>query len=466
MVAVTPDNFYKKGRVVLAFLVLVFAAALAQAQVFTSSLLGNRPASSGQAGAQGVALVWLDGSQLSYALFSFGTDAPTAAHIHQGRAGQEGPVTVNLNPSFSALSGAFVATGSLTLSDDTAASLRNDPGGFYLNVHNAEFSDGALRGQLGTGETILHLPVVADVPGLPPSLFRTAASITNFSDAQAEVWAEWYPASRTARAAPAAVTRFALPARGTAVFANLVSELFAASGRGAVRLLSPAPIAAAVNIFNDQRASGGGTFGQFAQGVTPGQALSRGVLPYNLHRPKSDGTGWRTNFGWFNPGPQAIELQVHVFRPDGTVAGSKSLTLQPWSNDLLACGDSNGYVPAAACNATNFTVAFSASAPALLSSSVVDNLTDDGLYQPAQPAPEEFVSPPTPANHPPTVTITSPAGNVTVQTGQVVNWVASATDPDGDSVTIVWDLGDGVTDTTNSLSVSHAWANAGTFTAP
>lgn len=585
MISVTTEKSCKKRTTALTFAVFLLAAALAQGQVFTSSLLGSRPASSGQAGAQGVVLVWLDGSQLHYALFYFGEQAPTAAHIHQGRAGQEGPVTVNFNPSFSALADAFVATGSLALSDDVAASLRSDPGGFYVNVHtasfpagiargqlageaaglehfvttltgdrerptagdpdgfgvalvvprggsafyylrvkniasptaahihqgkagesgsvvlnfnpsfsngvavgavslpaelaasvrqapsdyyvnvhNAEFPAGAVRGQLGSGETVLSLPVVADVPGLPPSLFRTAASITNLSDAQAEVWAEWYPASRAARAAPASVTRFAIPARGTALFANLVSELFGASGRGAVRLLSPAPIAAAVNIFNDQRASGGGTFGQFAQGLTPGQALTRGVLPYNLHRPKTDGTGWRTNFGWFNPAPQAVELQVRVFRPDGTLAGTGSLTLQPWSNDLLACGDANGYVPAAACSATNFTVAFSASAPVLLYSSVVDNLTDDGLYQPAQPAPDEFVSPPPPANHPPTVAITSPAGNVTVQTGQAVNFVASASDPDGDSLTIVWDFGDGVSDTTNSLSVSHAWANEGSFT--
>lgn len=568
----------------LFFGIFLFSAA-SWGQVFTGSLLGARPGSSGDAASVGVALVELSGTTVSYALFYFGSESPTAAHIHQATAGQTGSIVVNLAPSFSAISGGFVATGVVPASPEVASAIRENPAGFYVNVHTpafpggaaraqlageaagvehwvttllgarerpnvgdadgngvalviprgdqayfylrvgntqpptaahihrgkagevgsvvlsfaptfnggvavgavslaatlageiranpegfyvnvhtADFPAGAVRGQLTTGESVIHVPVVADVSGLPPSLFRTAGTVTNFSDQQAEVWAEWYPASREARTAPVKVQRFAVPARGTAVFNNLVSELFAASGRGAVRFYSSAKVAVAVNIFNDQRPSGG-TFGQFAQGLTLAEGLTRGVLPYNRHQAKTTGSGWRTNFGWFNPSPQSVTLQVRVVRPDGSTAASKTVTLQPWSNDLLACGDGNGYVPSAACSDNNFTVAFAASSPVFLYSSVVDNITDDGLYQPAQAAPEEFVNPPAPGNNPPTVTITTPASDVTVQVGQTVNFTASASDPDGDTLTVVWNFGDGVTDTTNSLSVSHAYAAAGTYTA-
>ncbi|MEW5877070.1 MAG: CHRD domain-containing protein [Acidobacteriota bacterium] len=572
----------KACRVVL---VLFLFAASSWGQVFTGSLLGTRPQSSGDAASSGVFLVELTGNTVTYAIFYFGSQSPTAAHIHQGTAGQTGSIVVDLAPSFTALGGGFAATGTVTATPDVASAIRANPAGyyvnvhtsafpggaaraqlaseasgvehwvtmlsgarerptvgdpdgngvalvvprsdqalyylrvsntqpptgahihrgkageagsivlslsptfnngvavgavslsatlageirtnpegFYVNVHTADFPGGAVRGQLTTGESVVHVPVAADVPGLPPSLFRTAGTVTNFSDAEAEVWAEWYPSSREARSAPAKVQRFAVPARGTAVFNNLVSELFAASGRGAVRFYSPAKIAVAVNIFNDQRPSGG-TFGQFAQGLAVSEALTRGVLPYNRHQAKTTGSGWRTNFGWFNPSPQAVTLQVQVVRPDGTTAGSKTVTLQPWSNDLLACGDGNGYVPSAACSDNNFTVAFTASSPVFLYSSVVDNVTDDGLYQPAQTAPEEFVNPPAPGNNPPTVTITSPASDITVQVGQNVSFTATASDPDGDTLTVLWNFGDGVTDSTNSLSVSHAYATAGTYTA-
>jgi hypothetical protein len=585
MVSVTKEKTFKKSPLWL-FLFLAFPyAGLSQLPTWTPSLLGTRPGSSGQSAATGVGLLQLEGTSLTYALFYFGSEAPTAAHIHQGRGGEEGPVFVNLNPTFASLGSAFVAYGSVSLEANQANALRNDPAGFYVNVHTptlpagaargqlageaagvehwlaslvgeeerpnagdpdgrglallipsgttlfyflrvrdiapptaahihrgrsgqagevaltfpssfadgvalgtatlpsslaeeirrspesfyvnvhtADYPGGALRGQLSTGETVLNLPVVAEVPGLPPSLFRTAGTITNLSNQEAEVWAEWYPASREARTAPAKVTRLAIPSRGTASFDNLLQQLFGVSGRGAVRLVSPAPIAAGVNIFNDQRSSGKGTFGQFAQGLPLDQALVQGVLTYNTHRPKTEGSGWRTNFGWFNPSPQPVTLEVRVLRPDGTAAASKTLTLQPWSNDLLACGDSNGLVPASACSSTNFTVAFSASAPVFLYSSVVDNLTDDGLYQPAQAAPLDFVLPPAPPNHPPSVTITNPAGTITVQTGQMVSFVAAASDPDGDSLTITWDFGDGVRDTSNSLSVAHAYATAGQYT--
>jgi hypothetical protein len=77
-----------------------------------------------------------------------------AAHIHMAPAGSNGPVVVNLDPptdgfSFDCVSeGDVLANGMPVFAGVTAAQVLDDPSGFYVNVHNAEFPAGAIRGQL------------------------------------------------------------------------------------------------------------------------------------------------------------------------------------------------------------------------------------------------------------------------------------------------------------------------------
>jgi hypothetical protein len=63
----------------------------------------------------------------------------TAAHIHAGPKGVTGPVVVPLEP---------YRAGCVDTRRRTARFIRQHPGEFYVNVHNAEFPAGALRGQL------------------------------------------------------------------------------------------------------------------------------------------------------------------------------------------------------------------------------------------------------------------------------------------------------------------------------
>ena len=67
-----------------------------------------------------------------------------AAHIHAGRPGKNGPVSVALAaPSW------FGSVATCTqLSGKLARRLRDDPGRYYVNVHSSAHPDGALRGQL------------------------------------------------------------------------------------------------------------------------------------------------------------------------------------------------------------------------------------------------------------------------------------------------------------------------------
>jgi hypothetical protein len=65
-------------------------------------------------------------------------------HIHDGDVGVGGPIVVNLT---SALNG---GPRCVTADQTILRQIRRDPAGFYCNIHNTPFPNGALRGQLET----------------------------------------------------------------------------------------------------------------------------------------------------------------------------------------------------------------------------------------------------------------------------------------------------------------------------
>ncbi len=82
--------------------------------------------------------------QLCYTLRVRDIQPATAAHIHEAPAGSAGPVTVTLIAPTGGSS-----QGCVTISRDEALDIIRNPEDYYVNVHNAEFPGGALRGQLG-----------------------------------------------------------------------------------------------------------------------------------------------------------------------------------------------------------------------------------------------------------------------------------------------------------------------------
>ena len=67
----------------------------------------------------------------------------TAAHIHVGDAGVAGPVVVTLSPPTSG-----VSEGCQDVPKELAQTIKSNPEHYYVNVHNAEYLKGAIRGQL------------------------------------------------------------------------------------------------------------------------------------------------------------------------------------------------------------------------------------------------------------------------------------------------------------------------------
>jgi hypothetical protein len=68
----------------------------------------------------------------------------SGAHIHEGVAGENGPVVVPLVPP----DANGVSSGCTHVSRELALAIIQDPENYYVNVHNMDFPDGALRGQL------------------------------------------------------------------------------------------------------------------------------------------------------------------------------------------------------------------------------------------------------------------------------------------------------------------------------
>lgn len=81
--------------------------------------------------------------QLCYTLRVSGIEPARAAHIHLAPVGVAGPVFVGLTAPTSGSSGACIP-----ITRERAMAIIRDPSAYYVNVHNAPYPGGALRGQL------------------------------------------------------------------------------------------------------------------------------------------------------------------------------------------------------------------------------------------------------------------------------------------------------------------------------
>jgi hypothetical protein len=143
-------------------LVGIFVASHAMAQgrgpgrppFFAVLLGGNEVTDDGEANAgdtdgvgSATVLINVDSGTLCFGLTVNNIGQPTAAHIHRGRAGVNGPVVV----PFTAPASGDPGASSDCIPDvdpDLLSEIRNSQGNFYVNVHTEAFPGGAIRGQL------------------------------------------------------------------------------------------------------------------------------------------------------------------------------------------------------------------------------------------------------------------------------------------------------------------------------
>jgi hypothetical protein len=99
----------------------------------------------GDADGSGSARITLDETkgEVCYELTVENIETANAAHIHTGAAGSAGGVAVPLEAPSEGTSKNCVQADAKVVQD-----IRENPANYYVNVHNAEFPQGAVRGQL------------------------------------------------------------------------------------------------------------------------------------------------------------------------------------------------------------------------------------------------------------------------------------------------------------------------------
>lgn len=112
---------------------------------------GNRLA--GDPNGRGEAYVFgIDGdpTTLCYVLTVDKIGTAAMAHIHEGAAGTNGPVVVNLAAPADGNAADCLTEGEAGkfVGDQTVAEILANPGNYYVNVHNSTYPGGAIRGQL------------------------------------------------------------------------------------------------------------------------------------------------------------------------------------------------------------------------------------------------------------------------------------------------------------------------------
>ena len=81
---------------------------------------------------------------ISYELSVSNIDPATAAHIHVGAAGVNGPLVITLAAPTSGSSSGTI----MNLDRELLKAIIKNPENYYVNVHNSMYPAGAIRGQL------------------------------------------------------------------------------------------------------------------------------------------------------------------------------------------------------------------------------------------------------------------------------------------------------------------------------
>jgi hypothetical protein len=126
----------------------VVAAMVAMVPASASSAIpmnGGQEADRGDAGGHGFFSYTLEGTEFCWTLSWQGIDDPLAGHVHVAPRQVAGPIVIDLDTDGV---GGPDTSGCREISSTLAEAIAADPGAYYVNVHNAAFPAGAIRGQL------------------------------------------------------------------------------------------------------------------------------------------------------------------------------------------------------------------------------------------------------------------------------------------------------------------------------
>jgi CHRD domain len=127
--------------IALAVAVASASGALMKGGSLHATLTGKAEKPKGDPDGRGTAEVKINGTSVCWEIKASKVGTLMAAHIHKGGPGVAGPVVVPFGA-------AYKSKGCVKAPAAVAAAIQKSPGAYYVNVHNAKYPAGALRGQL------------------------------------------------------------------------------------------------------------------------------------------------------------------------------------------------------------------------------------------------------------------------------------------------------------------------------
>lgn len=164
------------------------------------------------------------------------------------------------------------------------------------------------------------LPVIANLPGLNGTVWRSDVSVLNVGDSDTNVMFQLFPeiVGGAQAYAPKTAGPFLIRAGQQLTRTNVLQSMFQlVNTKGALRIFSTdgAPLVIGSRTYNDP---GGGTFGQDVSSVL---VANRGWAPGVEHD-----SLYRTNLGIFWQYDETVVFDVAIFKADGTQVGSGSVS--------------------------------------------------------------------------------------------------------------------------------------------
>ncbi|HYC89658.1 MAG TPA: CHRD domain-containing protein [Thermoanaerobaculia bacterium] len=353
------------------FLFLLSLSTAALAQSYSAQLTGAAETPAGDPDGLGFAVVTIDGTTIRYTVFVQNIGAPTDAHIHIGAAGANGSVVVPFNVN-------TLTNGTATITQELANQINANPTGYYVNVHNAEFPGGAVRGQLaraeGDGARVAWLPVIGKVAGQAGTNFVTDMRVINNGGSVASVTLEFFPQNAAGNTAASVTRTFTVvPGEQKVLDDVMLATLGVSGGLGGVKITSDQNVLATARVINDLRAEGKGTAG-FAFDAEE-TAETAGTLSF-----LSNNADYRTNIGYFNPASTPVTATFVARRAsDGAVLGTNTITIPGYAMFQQAAFGLISSVPESSRGQNDFYVTWTSSAPLFVYASVTDNKTGDAV---------------------------------------------------------------------------------------
>ncbi|MEE4270122.1 MAG: hypothetical protein V2I67_00505, partial [Thermoanaerobaculales bacterium] len=179
------------------------------------------------------------------------------------------------------------------------------------------------------------IPAAAYASGAEGSFYETDLDLSNASGGDVEYLFSWLPRGESNKD-PLQSELFTLGAGQSVRYSNVLGEVFDLSpdAFGALRIdASSDDLMALARIANTPQEPGAGSFGQAMAAIRPCDCTGRHEKRRLLFGTEHD--EMRFNVGCLNASDKAARVSFELYASDGTMLGTDSLILMPWSNDQL-----------------------------------------------------------------------------------------------------------------------------------